>query len=81
MRVILFLFTLFAWSISASAASVEDRAAALNAQLQGNNNYHAHLARELASFAEEEKGQHDITVARSFMEMAEKEAAKAGGEK
>ncbi|MFQ5345573.1 MAG: hypothetical protein ACE5DZ_06395 [Mariprofundus sp.] len=81
MRIILFLFALFAFSLPASAASVETRAEALRAQLEGNNSYHAHLARELASFAEDEKGQHDIIVAKSFMNKAEEEAAKAGGAK
>ncbi len=80
MRITLLLCALFAFSMSANAG-VEDRAAALNTQLKGNHNYHAHLARELAGVAEEELGQHDTNTARSFMEMAEKHAAQAGGTK
>ncbi len=81
MRMILFLFTLFALSMPASASSIEDRSVALTAQLEGNNSYHAHLARELASIAETEKWQHDVNTARAFINMAEKHAAKAGGAK
>jgi len=70
---------------SASAASfatgVEARADALDAQLKGNQSYEAHLARELANVATEEKSQHDIAVARAFMDEAETYAAKAGGAK
>jgi len=49
MKCILFLFTLFACSLTANAGtftSTEERADAVNAQLKGNNSYHAHLARE-----------------------------------
>jgi len=70
---------------TASAAdwtvSVDDRAEALNASLKGNSSYEAHLARELASVASEEKLQHDAQVAKAFMSMAEEHAAKAGGSK
>jgi len=70
---------------TASAASwtvsVDDRADALNTNLKGNSSYEAHLARELASVAAEEKSQHDVQVAKSFMSMAEEHAAKAGGSK
>ena len=61
--------------------SVDERADALNANLKGNSSYEAHLARELASVATEEKSQHDIQVAKAFMNMAEEHAAKAGGSK
>jgi len=81
MRIVLFLCTLFAFSMSASAAGVEARSDALNAQLKGNHNYQADLARELADIATTEKYQHDINTARSFMQMAEEHAAKAGGVK
>jgi len=66
---------------AAGFAGVEDRAETLNAQLKGSHNYHAYLAKELASIAEMEIGQHDLTAARSFMEMAEEHAAQAGGAK
>ena len=74
---------LFAGSAGASGfgESVDDRAEALNAKLKGNNSYHAHLARELAGVAAEEKAQHDIEIARAFMDMAEEHAAQAGGSK
>ncbi len=81
MRIALFLCALFAFSMSANAAGVSERAEALNAQLKGNHNYHASLARELADIAETEIGQRDINTARTFMEMAEEHAAKAGGAK
>jgi hypothetical protein len=61
--------------------SVDERADAVVSQLKGNNSYQAHLARELASVAVEEKSQHDIAVARAFMNKAEEHAAQAGGSK
>ncbi len=61
--------------------SIEDRTAALEQQLQGKNDYYAHLAREYASIADEEKSQHDIGVAGYFMTLAEQAAAKSGGAK
>jgi len=72
--------SLFAFAATANAG-VEERAAELHAQMKGKHDYHAYLARELASVAEEELAQHDINTARSFMEMAEEHAAKAGGAK
>jgi len=80
-KVILCLLALGAFSLPASAASIESRTEAINAQLQGNNSYHAHLARQLASVAQEEMDQHDLNVARTFMNMAEENAAQAGGAK
>jgi hypothetical protein len=68
-------------SSAAAFESVDSRADALNEQLKGNHSYHAYLARELADIATEEKAQHDITVAQSFMDMAEEHAAQAGGSK
>jgi len=85
MKNILFIFALFAFALPAQSAgfftSVDDRTDTMSAQLQGNNSYHAHLARELADIAAEEKSQHDIGVAKAFMTMAEEHAAKAGGAK
>jgi len=84
MKSILFIFTLFAFALPAAAFSldsVDDRAEALNAQLQGDSSYHANLARELADIASEEKSQHDTAVAREFMNMAEEHAEQAGGAK
>ena len=80
-RIVLCLLSLFAFALPAGAASIESRTEALNAQLQGNNSYHAYLARELASVAQEELGQHDLNTARAFMKMAEEHAAQAGGSK
>ncbi len=68
-------------SAGAWTDSVDERADALTSQLKGNNSYHAHLARELADVAMEEKSQHDIDVARAFMNKAEEHAAQAGGSK
>ncbi len=79
------LFTLIlalvscSWTANAALLSVDERADAMNAQLQGNNSYHAHLARQLADVASAEKAQHDTAVAKQFIDMAEEEAAKAGG--
>jgi len=85
MKAILLLFTLFAFALPASSAgfftSIEDRADVMNAQLDGKNDYHANLARELADIAQEEKAQHDIGVAKEFMSMAEEYAAQSGGAK
>ncbi|MDQ6955895.1 MAG: hypothetical protein Q9M21_01740 [Mariprofundaceae bacterium] len=70
---------------TAAAASwnegVDDRADALEVQLKGNHSYKAHLAREFAGVAVEEKSQHDIQVAKAFMDKAEEYAAQAGGSK
>lgn len=65
---------------AASAASVEERSKAIYTQLKGNNNYYAHLAKKFANVAVNEKGQHDVTAARQFMDLAEDSAAKAGGQ-
>ena len=80
-KIALFIFALASFSLSANAAflSVDDRAEAISAKLQGNNSYHAHLARQLADVASAEKAQHDLGVAKQFIQMAEEEAAKAGG--
>jgi len=63
---------------TASAASVEQRSQALDTQLKGNHSYHAELARELASIANDEVGQYDTQVGQAFMKKAEDEAKKAG---
>jgi hypothetical protein len=84
MKILLCFFTLFACSMTASAAtfsSIEDRASAVRAELNGNNNYQAHLARELASIAEDEISQHDLKAARAFIKMSEEHAAQVGGAK
>lgn len=82
MRYIIMLSALLAFASPAMAGwmcSVEDRASALRIQLEGNQSYEANLARKLANIAIEEKGQHDLDVARQFMDLAEQHAAKAGG--
>jgi len=84
MRITLLLLTLFAFILPAHAgmfSTIDDRANHISAQLEGNNNYHAHLARELANVAVEEKGQHDVTAALEFIRMAEAHADQAGGAK
>jgi len=78
------LTALIAFAMPAQAklfVSVEERGDKITADLQGNNSYHAHLARELASIASIEKGQHDLGAAKVLIKMAEQEAAKAGGAK
>ncbi|MDQ6998713.1 MAG: hypothetical protein Q9M17_08360 [Mariprofundus sp.] len=85
MKFIIIMFSLFAFAIPASSAgfftSVESRADAMNEQLGDKNDYHANLARELADIAVEEKAQHDTSVAKAFMSMAEEHAAQSGGAK
>ncbi|MDQ6978915.1 MAG: hypothetical protein Q9M09_01920 [Mariprofundaceae bacterium] len=61
--------------------SVEDRVEAVNAQVQGHNDYYGYLAIELAKVADEEKSQHDIAVAKYFIAQAEQAAAKSGAAK
>jgi hypothetical protein len=82
MKIIGLLLTLFAFALPANAgwlAGTDERGEKLEAQLEGNNSYHAHLARELAAIASEEKGQHDLEAAHEFIKMAEAHAAQAGG--
>ncbi|ATX80367.1 hypothetical protein Ga0123461_1961 [Mariprofundus aestuarium] len=81
MKKILFLFSLLAFSLPAHAGltSVEDRAQEVRAQVEGNNNYHAELARQFATIAVTEKGEHDTQTAQEFIKMAEEHAAQAGG--
>jgi len=63
---------------TATAANVEQRSNDMESQLKGNHSYHAELARELSSIANEEVGQHDTQVGQAFMTEAESEAQKAG---
>jgi len=60
-------------------AGIESRAEAVNKQVQGKHDYHAQMAKELSAIAEDEKGQHEVSVAGAFMEAAEKHAQMAGG--
>ncbi|MDQ6991856.1 MAG: hypothetical protein Q9M31_00135 [Mariprofundus sp.] len=84
MRIIFMLTAMLAFALPAQASlfdSVDDRGDKITDQLQGNNSYHAHLAREFAMIASSEKSQHDLGVAKCFIKMAEEEAAKAGDAK
>ena len=81
MRIVLALFCSMMFALPAYAGSVESRAAAVKQQTEGNNSYHAYLAREYASVAEDEKVEHDVDAARRFIMMAEESAAQAGGAK
>jgi len=85
MKSIVFIITLFVFALPAQSAgmfsSIDNRTDAMNAELKGNNSYHAHLARALADAAADEKSQHDTGVAKEFMRMAEEHAAQAGGAK
>ncbi len=58
--------------------SVDDRAARVEAQVQGRHDYHAELARELVSAAQDERSQHDLRAARQLMDLAEQAAGKGG---
>jgi len=62
-----------------SFASVEDRAEIVRNAVEANHDYHAYLAKELASIAESEIFDHDLRAARTFILMAEEEAIKSGG--
>lgn len=82
MRIKILLLTMLAFALPAKALAfegVDDRAKKIYEQLKGNESYHAHMARKLASIARTEKAQHDLPAARQFIEMAEEHAAKAGG--
>lgn len=82
MRIKILILTILAFVLPANAfsfESVEDRARNIQAQLEGNESYDAHLARKLASIARAEKAQHDIEAAHQFIRMAEDHAAKATG--
>jgi len=84
MRIMFMLFALLAFALPAQAGmftSIEDREAQISSQLQGNNSYNAHLARELASASSTEKAQHDLSAAKELMKLAEDAANKAGGAK
>jgi len=85
MKAILLILTLFTFALPATSGgffvSIDERTNAMNEQLQGKNDYHAHLARALADIAAEEKAQRDSSVAKEFMSMAEAHAAQSGGAK
>lgn len=69
----------FAGPLGLLDKSIEERAKAVNAQIAGQQNYHAYLAKELIIAAKAEKNQHDTKVAKAIMSLAEEHAAKAGG--
>lgn len=82
MKILLLMISCLMFIMPAEASmfsSVEDRADQLETNLKGNNSYQAHLARELAFIAVDEKGQHDLAAAKAFIKMAEEHAAQAGG--
>lgn len=84
MRISFMLFALLAFAMPAIAGTwtgIEDRSDRITAHLQGNNNYQAHLARELASAASDEKAQHDLAAAKELIKLAEDAANKAGSAK
>lgn len=56
-------------------------AAAIEAQVAGNNSYDALLAKKLARIAVEEVDQHDMPAVRAFMKLARQHANKAGSAK
>ncbi len=77
MKKILLLVAIFS-SANMAWADIESRANAVHVSVEGKHNYHAAMARELVSIAEEEKGQHEVSVANAFMAEAEKHASMAG---
>lgn len=62
-------------------ASINRRAAAVRAKVDGLKTYDAYLAIELAHIAKEEIAEHDKKAAEEFMQAAEWSANKAGGKK
>ncbi len=80
--VLLGALMLVASPVSATSifTGIEERSKAIYTDLKGNNSYHAHLARKLATYAGVEKGQTDISAARQLMDLAEEHARKAGGQ-
>ncbi len=77
MKKLLFLVAMFS-SANIALADIESRAEAVASSINGKHDYHAEMARELVSIAEEEKGQHEVSVANAFMSEAEKHASMAG---
>ncbi len=69
----------FAGPLGLLDKSIEERAATVSAQIKGQQNYHAYLAKELTIAAKAEKNQGDVKVAQAIMSLAEEHAAKAGG--
>jgi len=84
MKAVFLLLSLFVFALPANADtfnSIGARVEQINAQLQGNHGYHANMARQLASVASTEDGEHDIRAALRFIELAEAHAAQAGASK
>ncbi len=84
MKAVFLLLSLFVFALPANAAtfsSIDARVEQINAQLQDNHDYHANMARQLASIAGTEAGEHDVRAALQFIELAEAHAAQAGASK
>jgi len=75
-KFIIITFALLSFVGSASA-NIEDRVNAVKASVEGKHDYHANMARELATIADEEKSQNEPSVAGTFMKEAEKHASQA----
>jgi hypothetical protein len=63
------------------SASINKRAAAVHAKVDGLKTYNAYLAIDLADIAKAEMDEHDKGAAEEFMNAAEWSANKAGGKK
>ncbi len=79
MKKLVFLVLTLCLFAGTASADVEDRANAVLASVEGNQSYEAHFARELVAIAEDELGHGEASVARAFMDAAEKYARQAGG--
>ena len=77
MKKILFLVAIFS-SANIAWADIESRANAVHSSVEGKHGYHAAMAKELVSIAEDEVSQHEASVASAFMSEAEKHASMAG---
>lgn len=79
MKLVLAVLLSLVFAIPAYAGNVESRADAIQKKTEGNNSYHAHMARDLADIAVKEMKENDPKAARRFIIMAEEHAAQAGG--
>jgi hypothetical protein len=72
-KIFIFLFAIGAFA-STSFAGVEERAAEVKAKVGVQQTYHAAMAKGLANAAEDELSQGEASVARGFIDAAEKHA-------
>ena len=81
MKLALAMLLSLAFAMPAYAGNVESRAESIKKSTEGNDSYHAHMARNLAAIAVKEMKENDANAGRRFIIMAEEHAAQAGGAK